>query len=409
MPNPQEITDDNAFRRFLIGFFSTALTASLLLALLNIYVDPYGAWSTGIVPMGYSESTTRIGKAELLTRYEGSIALIGNSRTRIGIDPNSDGLPETPACNLGMSGASLREVSLVLANAAKKPNIETTLVFIDFSMFLDGAVLNGDFPQSRFNNDLHEFEYRCHLLFNSQTITHSLQTARRFVSGERPRHTAFGFSPEKRTAEKSPADVPDPMTVKLLRQLASTCNETLDDHTVDHDTNDDDFELFCQSLRSASKKGKRVVVIVHPLHALYLDSYWQQGLETLYCDWLRRLTNEVNRIDDQQVSLWNFSGWYAQSCVPFVDSENGSVRVTPNPWYVEPSHYRARLGDQIIRRIFSAKDADTEFGVLLTHDSVENEIDSIIERRHQWQTTHATSGDAAFIVASNPELKRSIE
>lgn len=390
MTIPTASEEDKAFRAFLTGFGTTLVTSLSLLILLSVLVDPYGAWGTGIFPLGHEGSVTRLGKAELLARYQGSIALVGNSRTRIGVNPMSAALPVRPACNLGVSGASWREVNVIIERVLEKPSIRTVLLFVDYPMFSDASPGKGAFNQSRFNPSLSETSYRFQLLFNSESVKDSFETLGSWIARQPPTHTSLGFSIPESPSDRKSKETSHQQVEDILRQLADRCIATK------RGIDDAQFAILRKTLQLAADKDKRVIIVVNPMHATYLESLWLSGAGPHYEEWLRELTEHVNGIDGD-IALWNFSGWYLQSCSPFFKAgPNGSI-CGYNPWYREPSHFRANLGDEILRRVFNSPHADPDFGTVLTSDTIESEIQSIAARRRRW--LQAAPSDANYVLA----------
>jgi len=378
-------------------------------ALLNRAVDPFGAYGGGVsrhIDEQRFAADSRVGKAELARRYEGSCVILGSSRARIAYDPESAAIPDGPACNLGLAGTNFDEVSRVFRYVAEQPNIRQVLLILDFQQFSSGRTVNADFELSRFNPSQSEFAYQCNLLFNERTSRDSFETLVRAASAAEPRFTELGFDrQEYLRAREFPANLVEktlrscltnsatlrgfqysPERVAALESLAATCRER-------------DIEL---------------IMIMHPVHALQLEALRAAGLWPQFEQWKQDVVLIADRTSH---AVWDFTGFHEYAAEPLV----GNSASPPGEWnwWWEPSHCRAELGELVLRRVFEDTSGEASFGVRLTADNLATRIQQIRAERGRWvlenepgvQIVQRVASDAGFepgtvIVADAPVERR---
>lgn len=361
------------------GRFLSSFVCGLVLllggsALLNRAVDPFGAWGGAISPR-VAEQTfaadSRMGKAELASRFEGSCVILGSSRARIGYNPESGAIPNGPACNLGLAGTNFDEISRVFDYVARRPNVRQVLLILDFQQFSSGRTVNGDFEQSRFNPSQPEFDYECNLLFNERTSRDSLETLSRAVSAAEPRFTALGFDrPEYLQAKEFPPDLVEKTLRSCLTNSATLQNFRYSTERL-------------AALRSLAvrcrEREMELIMIIHPVHALQLEALRSAGLWPLFEQWKQDL---VTIAEQSSYPVWDFTGYHTYAVEPLV----GEHAAPPGAWtwWWEPSHCRAELGELVLRRVFQDVAADSSFGVRLTTQNLTAQIQRVRAERGRW-------------------------
>lgn len=112
------------------------------------------------------------------------------------------------------------------------------------------------------------------------------------------------------------------------------------------------IEEICQLKKLCDENGIELVVFINPINAVtYRDNNLQEF-------------NEFKRQLAQVTDYYDFSGL--------------NDITTNNYYYYETSHYRPLVGDMIVNRLFNK--GNTDFGVYVTEDNVENHIQKLEEQ-----------------------------
>jgi len=154
--------------------------------------------------------------------------------------------------------------------------------------------------------------------------------------------------------------------------------------------------LFCH------KRNIDFRIAISPSHARQFETIAAKGIWLLFEDWKRHLVNinyeEADRLGKQPFPLWDFSGYNSLTTEPVPPVNDG---LTEMCWYWESSHYKKELGDLVQDRIFGYNHPDrqlpSDFGTLLTPETIEPHLATVRTNRRQWQ--EAFPEDAAEIVA----------
>ena len=135
--------------RYLTQWFLATALILLVVAAINVVVDPYGIFRlvdrpglNSVKPTAASRGP--MAKAYQVLRVQPKTLILGNSRAEVGLDPNHPAWPQTarPVYNAALPGTgtatSLRYLQHVLAATAGNPTAQPTLVLwgVDFMDFL---------------------------------------------------------------------------------------------------------------------------------------------------------------------------------------------------------------------------------------------------------------------------------
>lgn len=110
-------------------------------------------------------------------------------------------------------------------------------------------------------------------------------------------------------------------------------------------------------------------VFISPSHATQMEAIRVAGLWPVFEKWKREET--------QIIPTWDFTGYNGITVEPI---SNSMV------YYSDNSHYRKVVGNLILNRLLNniSMDAGIRFGVLLTPDNIEENLDRIRQEREAW-------------------------
>ncbi|MES2491075.1 MAG: hypothetical protein V4607_14905 [Pseudomonadota bacterium] len=109
-------------------------------------------------------------------------------------------------------------------------------------------------------------------------------------------------------------------------------------------------------------------VVINPQHATLHDYLRHLGLQSAYIEWKHRLAAKTAAAAvTQDVQLWDFGKLNALTTEKFDLHQTGSMMAG----YLEPSHFRAVIGDRVLRQVFAGQSSGIDnFGERLTDASV---------------------------------------
>lgn len=361
--------DDRGPRRFVISFLMSTLLGLTALAVLNLTVDPFGAFGVTVLPADSRSGDTRTARAELLRRFTGETVLIGSSRTRVGYDGRHPSFANGPALNVGLDGTHLRELSLVVGQALANPHVRRILLSIDLHLAAQHWQPNADFHCSRFNPDRSEFEHACDLLWNGRTIEASLRALRRCIAGDASQHDELGFACGAAARfERAP------QSVRSQAALSQFCGrDGLLSNLQSSAETREQMSALCDACRTA---GVELTIILDPVHALLLEGLRSRGGWEDYRQWK---TDIVAVAAEHGFSVWDFAGYSPETTETLlVDA------APPARWFWEPSHMRRELGDRVLERVLQSQSNAELWGERLTPQTLPQHFQQLDTAREHW-------------------------
>lgn len=420
-------------RAFLIGFLSLAGLTVAAMPVVNLVVDPLGRYEFFNIP-GVNALRTqagthmRVSKPGIVCRDRPEAVVIGTSRVGLGIDPGHPGWGAGGRVfNLGMPGMGLRETALTLQHAYfASGRLRTALVGLDFLMFnanreaLARFTEKIEFDPGRFvlshkSSCLQSFLYDIDWWLGSAGLAHSILTvARQMPESDRanPAKVALWLTMYRRDGLMSHAEVFEARVRSGgYRALFGTgAQESYYASVVWLPPPDKSFcftrggvntiNTFRDMVRFARQAGIDLRLFIDPLHARLLLALHEAGLGPQFGAWKRQLVqvlaDEARESGRPSFSLWDFADINAVTAetVPPEGDLKSEVK-----WFWEPSHYKKALGDLMLDRILNAKYAasavPSDFGVLLTPETIETALAADAGRRADY--ARRTPDDAEMV------------
>jgi hypothetical protein len=361
---------------------AVCLVAVGAVVLLNLLVDPYGAYPG--VGLGRLQEGRHLrgrrSKGELLVHDRWQVVLMGSSRVETALDPKHPAWGGLRVLNLGFNRYSAAELPYILDLACRTNELEAAYVGLDFFGFnalndvqgpIDPAVFTSaesraarqtaqlEFEESRFNPDLSLWRYHFDNLTSRSATSDSIDTIRRCVNHEPPEFTPEGFR------------VPRGRAKPPQRLFAGSLNTYL---TQTHlyagwRPGPRPMEAVTRMMDIAAERRVRLVFFIPPVHAFQMDAIHASGLWDAWEQWKHDVTRAVeewaqSHPDRPAPVLWDFQGYNPMTteAVPLQPDEK-----RPMKYYWESSHATREVGDRMIDRLAGVTadpDADA-FGVRL--------------------------------------------
>jgi hypothetical protein len=127
------------------------------------------------------------------------------------------------------------------------------------------------------------------------------------------------------------------------------------------------------------KNNIELIVFISPSHAVQ----WEAVRTTKRWDVLENWKREIVKI----TPVWDFSGYNSITTEAIQDRMDN---------YVDDSHYKPSIGDRILGRVMGKNDSTQDFGVLITPENIEQELQKTRTNRENW-------------AKSNPDLIELVE
>lgn len=381
----------NNVARYLLGVAAAWLVMSLLCAAICIFADPYRLFGTPAIK-GLSglkprfDQQAMMAKTYRLDHSQVRTLLLGNSRTEVGLNPESAEWPSAarPVFNASLSGQDLYPALLLLKEAIANSQVKTVVLEVDFQDFLTEPVNKNYQPPA----SEREFRLKLDRLGHTNrarnwqilkdwwgaTLTlDALYDSVVTLAGQDEKFgrtiTASGFSPQREYGlEVRQIGYSGLFSQKLASYRQQYAHSPHPDFIQPDQI--ENFQYLWNIIRIAAEHRIALKIFVPPYHAQLLDLISSRGFWPEFENWKRALAQTVfdqNRAHPEaKIELVDFSGYnrYTQEPVPAAGDT-----VTQMRWYWEAGHFKSALGDKIIHRMTTGSG---DFGEALTPETVES-------------------------------------
>lgn len=360
----------------------TAVAGALLgvLALFNIWADPHGMFRKFHLPHLNKEPEpwSRVSAAERLADHC-EVALLGSSRIMHGFGPEMPRWGRYEVCNGALGGTSIRELREVFDWVLRQRSIRYAILFTDFQLFLDARGVNGDFNQSRFNDD------RTPLAYYTWGLT-SMDASR---AGLVQLGLAEGYH--------FPGSQIRANHIELYRFLKNP-------HLYTGWTGDDEtINVLRSILDDAARRKIHMLLIIPSVHALLLQTEYDTERWDRALAWRKRLVEMLAERRGPRVQLWDFCTFHEYATTPMPTERDALT----NEWWVDVSHQSMKLGYETMARVVDAAGTNErtwpdQFGVLLTPDNIDDHLARLDADRAAYAA--ANPDQLAWLAATTGEI-----
>lgn len=391
-------------KQFIKAIFFTIIFILTLTGLTNFIVDPFDSFQIINIdglntnkPALYTNNS--VAKARNVNKLKPVSLVLGNSRSEVGINPDSDLWRGAgyPRFNLSLASGDIADALTFLKFANTIQPVKHVILTADFLMFKADRVTTKNRETKRKDrlNQFYEDEGPTvswfYSLFSLDALKASLHTLGIQDSTREYRYTRNGMRSYRILEFEQQRSGHHRMFEQSEKYFK---NEKF------YEKIDNDHYLFSAKTRTApgldafqellemcNKNNIELVIFISPVHARQLNLIKQYKNWEEFENWKRTLVDIMhnanqNRAPDQQIALWDFSGYNAitTEMVPVTGDNKTKMK-----WYWESSHYKEITGDIILKRMFNhplpAPVAD-DFGVRLTKENIESHINRINSKRN---------------------------
>lgn len=400
--------------RYLIVALAAAVASVLLIAGINVLVDPYLIFDQPRV-LGFNalkpavEARESMMKAYQASRANARTVLLGSSRTGIGLDPESNAWPKEtrPVYNLGLVGSSLPgNLDYFRRTFASRPRDTTPRLVIaglDFESYLyDPRSTPSAGAQPASVGEAQQIARLDALRSRDARMIPALPILRDYAAATASLE-ALGESFATLLANRV-GDSPDlgPSgrlsdarlqgwtaalgTTSMFRQTNCSMVKRLrrPKHVMIASPNEPirGLEAVDELFEIARANQMEVVLFVQPSHAWRLELLEAMGYWADYERWKRAVAERVASAIaiGTNVSLFDFGGYesYALEEVPLADARSHTLR-----WFWDPVHYRSDLGDEMIKTMLGGN-VDFARRVRVAPEAIDAQLSAIRDARTRY-------------------------
>ena len=412
-------------------FLTTLLIMGITLA-FNVIVDPYGMYRVADI-VGFNHhkpaiyNRVRLAKAYEVRRFQPRTVILGTSRTHLGIRPSdpswpSDGLP---VYNLAFDGATTKEMDAYLRHAQAVHPLRRVLLGLDtYHLTNAPGAVQQDFDTQLLLNGPSLWSHAKAVMGDLKLLI-SYDTLMEGVSmlGAQQPSAAQWFAPDgQRLGEvyfhqpsehyrtlgpRAYFDEIDKLEVrfKLAWRIPPSHN---DGDSPSHDAKADTVTSlgYVQRIIAFCREHDiDLMVYITPAHAHQLEIASATGEWPVIERGKRALVQLLADDASQHPSatafpLYDF-GTYSSITTEALPSPGSNKEMR---YYWESSHFKAEVGDLVLRRIFHTGDVPTDFGVRLDKSSIDAALNDTWERQQRYEQSHPE--DVAQIRYEAAEFKR---
>ena len=320
-----------SFRLYFHVFGACALAGVILLAGLNLLIDPLSAYprfSLRALEPYRGHLAARTAKAEMTARGDCQVLLLGSSRVLVGMPVTHAGYGTDRVYNLGLNATALTETAGVLDFALRHNRLKRVVLGIDFFLFSEARRNSPVFENSRFNPALNLFDYHCRNALGSEVIDDSWALLRQTwrgmpMAGERgfvPKIIPHGAAQREIFAARIRGFLVNPETYGGFRYSTQR------------------LALFREMVSRCRRENVGLIVFIPPVHALQLETIRAAGLWSTFEQWKGDLVRILAEEEvGESVPFWDFTGFtgpLTEAVPPIGDT------TTRMKWYLDSSQNR---------------------------------------------------------------------
>lgn len=385
--------------RFVRALLLTFISLVAITGVINYVVDPYDTYQTFDIeginsskPAIYTNNSAA--KAQLIKRIKPVSLVLGNSRSEVGINPQSKYWSNAgyPRFNFSQASTEMQDVLSFLKYANSVQKVSHLLITTDFLMFKAERITSKRKKRRRKNMIEHFYSDspvsvgKFRSLFSLDALKASLYTLGIQKGDKDYRYMRNGMRSYRILEKEQMRNGHNRMFDKSEDYFVQNKFYKKPDNGLYLKASKNGVSPGLEALKEIIDIGIRndiqITFIISPVHVRMLEMIAKNKNWQEFENWKRAVTRIIheanqNRPAEKHYVLWDFSGYntITTEAVP----KHGDT-ATKMKWYWEASHYKEETGDLMLMKIFGHKLPSTvpdDFGVKLTNNNIERHIDKI--------------------------------
>lgn len=358
------------------------LSAGLLIpsiAGFNLLMDPYYFFGTPKITRvndykHFTDSGGRRLKATTLDKSQYDNIILGTSRAQGGLNANHLGF-EGKTYNVGLPATNMIEIYDIYQFSKESSTLDSIVLSVDLLAFTEDITHNGDFYLSDFSD-----EKTKPLLANIESLL-SVKTLK--FSAIHLLKNIFdlpesGYTPTGEfISNKTVFNHRKSFNRVLLNNFFGDSNIY---STFSY--SQERVELVREIIQDCKRNNIKVHIFISPIHARQMAAIEVAGLYPTFEKWKRDLTaviDEENSISNP-LTLWDFAFYN--------DITTEAVPLAKEPqqmkYWKDSSHYRQRLGEQILSIVLNNNRKGQNIGVALTPKNIDKHLSNNQKERNSY-------------------------
>jgi hypothetical protein len=243
-----------------------------------------------------------------------------------------------------------------------QPNLQNVIVGLDFFMFNAFAETQPAFRENRLEKQGIDLKDLLDVSLSLNAIKASKTTVvfNRNISNSFSPYDSNGLRSENYYLQDNTKPVLDNFKNSLKGFLGGPYNK--------YQLSNEQLNNLRTIIKTCSQRGIDLKIFISPFHAAQLEVIRVTGLWQEFEQWERELT--------EMAPVWDFSGYNSITSKSISDTKS----------YWDSSHYRKKVGDLVLNRLFRYQEATVpaDFGTLITPANVEAHLAKIRSDREVW-------------------------
>jgi len=364
-----------SYRRYSLILLAVILVESLLFALFNLVVDPYGVMNSPIISKVNRlkpeiNDHVMLYKAIAVTRIKPKVIFLGSSRTEFGLDPKHPVFANSPSTyNLALTGANMYPAMRYLQHAiANQPKLQQVVIGIDLFMFSNLSEIPSDFSEARLGRETIVPQDALNVLFSLDAF----QASRDTININKKDSKSIGyFYPDGRRDERYYVKhvYENKPTLLIFKEVINKIHFRAPEEDKNYQVSNSLLSNFQTIVTLCKQRNIDLKVLISPSHVTEWEALRAGGIWPILEQWKRELVKIA--------PVWDFSGYNSITTEAIGNDMKN---------YIDNSHYRKEVGDLVLNRIlhYNEESVPADFGVLLTPENIESHLDNIRSDREIW-------------------------
>lgn len=365
-------------RRYIRGFVIIVGISLVVSLLTNLVVNPWRITPSPLSSEAFDAyrdlgSQNRTGKCGLIRSAPTiGVALIGSSRVANSLDPKLSAWGRDDVYNLGANACYIYESEAFFRYLIEVQDPELVIIGIDpgdLSSDFDTRIIF-DYQGSPLGPEKGKIDREIRYLVGISTLEASFETIKRRFSDEKPQFDTQGLRrhrPERRISQRDFLAMAIKGETQFEAPQSAGAVATL---------REDKRELLEGIVRTCHQRGIRLVLLIHPQHAL---AHTRSGEEPMlpFESERREVTSLVDRINRENpdaipAEVWDFGDYHPINCEPLPTDDGRMER------WDDFNHYTLEVGNLILARIMGwpiELEGGEDYGLRLTPENFDGWVD----------------------------------
>lgn len=393
----------NNYKQFTLIYLSAVVFVMVAIGCFNWIVNPYGIYHLAALKIFENKplvsSHLRLSKAMSIRWHKPDILIMGSSTAETGLDPLHPAWASHKVYNLGLSGANVYEVKRYLEHAESIHSIKKVVIVVNFFMFNAYSKNRDDFDESILAVDSkgNKNQFASTILFKTLFSYDALKGSIETIKHQ-----------EKRNAFLANGQLVHDYRLEQINQLKGYKNNFIyvegynkinllpaphAQYSFDDEPNNvHTMDYFKQIINLCEKNNTELLVIVAPEHVRLQETYHLLGLDSLYQDWLKKMTALIDEHNsrnlEQHYSVWNFNLVNAMTAeaLPPKNSLSKSMQ-----WFWDPFHFKNELGNEILNIVLGHEKNKKQVAIKMHSNQMDKFLSGYYGALKTWEDQNKVS------------------